>query len=153
MLGPRPLFGAGLDPLRTRDLRAVLDFVETAWALAGACAITPATLDALNRLIPSDEVSYCRLDYVHRRVIEYFDTNGSDGGGDDLFWAIVDDHPLCRHQQAYADFSATRLSDVISRRKLLNSRIYATGFAPSASRPSSKRASPVHESAHEQPPP
>jgi DNA-binding NarL/FixJ family response regulator len=121
---------AGLEPLRSRDLRAVLEFVETAWSLAGERAITPETLDALNRLIPSDEVSYCHLDHVQRRVVEYFDTNGSDGGGDDLFWEIVDDHPLCRHQQAYADFSATRLSDVVSGRRLVNSRIYADWFRP-----------------------
>jgi len=132
MFGARPsaYVRAGLQPLRTRDLHAVLGFIETAWALAGESAVTPETLAALNELIPCDEVGYCDLDHVQRRVVSYVDTNGSDGGGDDLFWAIVDDHPLCRHQQAYADFSAMRLSDVISRRRLLNSRIYADWLRP-----------------------
>ena len=91
---------------------------------------TAETLVALDRLIPSDEVAYCDLDHVHRRTVGYLDTNGGADGGDDVFWDIADDHPLCRHQQAYADFSATRLSDVISRRRLVNSRIYADWFRP-----------------------
>ena len=52
------------------------------------------------------------------------------GGDEELFWRIVEDHPLCRHQQAYADFSATRLSDVVSHRSLVNSRVYAEWFRP-----------------------
>ena len=119
----------GLEHLRSRDLLDVLEFVETAWALAGETAFTPETLAALDRLIASDEISYCHLDHVHRRVITYVDTNGSDGGAD-VFWGIVDAHPLCHHQLAYADFSATRLSDVISRRRLVNSRIYSEWFRP-----------------------
>jgi hypothetical protein len=47
-----------------------------------------------------------------------------------VFWSIIDDHPLCRHQQAYADFSAQRLSDVISGRRLAATRVYAEWFAP-----------------------
>jgi DNA-binding CsgD family transcriptional regulator len=119
-----------LERLSSSDLRSVLEFVETAWALAGERAVTSETLDALDRLIPSDEAAYCELDHVHKQVTAYVDTNGSDGGADDLFWGIVDDHPLCRHQRAYADFSATRLSDVISVRKLVNSRVYADWFRP-----------------------
>ena len=134
-----------MEALRSRDLRAALEFIETAWALAEVRAFTTETLDALNELVPCDEVSYCVLDHVQRRKIEYFDTNGGEGDGDDEpFWRIVDVHPLCRHQQAYADFSATRLSDVIPRKRLVNSRIYAEWFRPSASRPSSRRASLDH---------
>jgi DNA-binding CsgD family transcriptional regulator len=124
-----------MEALRSRDLRAALEFVETAWALADERAFTAETLDALNELVPCDEVSYCVLDRVQRREIAYIDTNaGKTGEGDDddeSFWRIVDEHPLCRHQQAYADFSATRLSDVIARRRLVNSRVYAEWFRPS----------------------
>jgi DNA-binding CsgD family transcriptional regulator len=127
--GPSAYPRSVLESLRSSDLRAVLEFVETAWALAGDSAITPETLVALDRLIQSDEVAYCHLDRVKRRVIAYFDTNGSDGGCDEV-WEIVDDHPICRHQLAYGDFSATRLSDVITRRRLLGSRIYADWFRP-----------------------
>jgi hypothetical protein len=63
-----------METLRSRDLRAVLDFVETAWALAGAHAFPRETLDALGELIPSDVLSYSELDRVQRRDIEYVTT-------------------------------------------------------------------------------
>ena len=124
------ILGVGLDRLRSSDLRAVLEFVETAWTVADERPFTSETLEALNELIPCDELSYCELDRVGKRTIAYLDTNGGDGGDDALFWEIVEDHPLCRHQWAYADFSATRLSDVISRPSLTNSRIYLEWFRP-----------------------
>jgi DNA-binding CsgD family transcriptional regulator len=120
-----------METLGSRDLRAVLEFVETAWALAGAHAFPRETLEALGELIPSDSVSYDELDRVHQREVEYVTTDDDDGdGGEELFWRIVDEHPICRHQQAYADFSAIRLSDVTSRQRLVNSRIYAEWFRP-----------------------
>jgi DNA-binding CsgD family transcriptional regulator len=120
-----------MQTLGSRDLRAALEFVETAWALADRRAFPPETLAALNELIPCDGVGYSDLDRVRRRSLDYVGTD--EGGGDDdhaAFWRIVDEHPLCRHHQAYADFSAIRLSDVISRPRLVNSRIYAEWFRP-----------------------
>jgi DNA-binding CsgD family transcriptional regulator len=121
-----------METLRGSDLRALLEFVETAWALAGEHAFSRETLDALGELIPSDAIGYTDADRVHQRTIEYVDTDAGTFDDDDekLFWRIVDEHPLCRHQQAYAEFSATRLSDVISRQRLVNSRIYAEWFRP-----------------------
>jgi DNA-binding CsgD family transcriptional regulator len=119
-----------MDTLGSRDLRAALEFVETAWALAGEHAFPRETLDALGKLIPFDSASYYELDWVHRREIEYVTTDDDDDEDDGLFWRIVDEHPIWRHQQAYADFSATRLSDVISRRRLVNSHIYAEWLQP-----------------------
>ena len=118
-----------METLRSRDLRAALEFVETAWALAGERAFPHQTLVALGELIPSDFLGYSELDRVHKRHIEYV---GADGAynEEELFWRIVDDHPICRHQQAYADFSATRLSDVISRPRFVNSRAYSEWFRP-----------------------
>jgi DNA-binding NarL/FixJ family response regulator len=120
--------------LRTRDLRASLEFIEIAWSLADARAFTFDTLAALGELIPADEIGYSDLDRVRRQVLDYVGTDQRDDGDeaddDELFWGIVDTHPICRHQQAYADFSAIRLSDVISRRRLVNSRIYAEWFRP-----------------------
>lgn len=118
-----------MEVLRSRDLRAALEFVETAWALADERAFTLETLAGLNALIRSDGLAYCEIDRVDGRLLDYV---GSDDGDEDgeLFWQIIDEHPLCRHQQAYADFSATRLSDVISRPRLINSRVYAEWFRP-----------------------
>src|SRR5262245_17265470 len=119
-----------MESLRTRDLRAVFEFVEVAWALAGERAITAETLAALDELIPSDEGAYCQLDPIHRRAINSIDATGRTDDVPEVFWEIVDEHPLCRHQRAYADFAATRLSDVISRRRFVDSRVYAEWFRP-----------------------
>src|SRR5204863_5985134 len=108
------------------DVSAVLEFVELAWGNAGRLAFPPETVEALGRLIPCDRIGYAEIDRVSRRVLE------SVGGDDDdeLFWRIVEEHPLCRHQLAYADFSAKRLSDVVSRGRLVRSRVYTDWFAP-----------------------
>jgi DNA-binding CsgD family transcriptional regulator len=116
-----------VDDLRSADYKAVLEFVEDAWAASGERPFTAATIEALDRLVPSDRVGYTDVDRVARRVHEYVGNDGDDGGVEE-FWAIVEDHPICRHQQAYADFSATRLSDVISPRRLVHSPIYAVWF-------------------------
>jgi DNA-binding CsgD family transcriptional regulator len=118
-----------VDGLTDHDLRGVFAFIDEAWSLAGERAFTMGTLEALRALIPCDFVGYADLDRVANRTYEYV---GDDDENDDdtPFWDIVDDHPLCHHQQAYGDFSATRLSDVISRRRLLSSRIYAEWYRP-----------------------
>jgi DNA-binding CsgD family transcriptional regulator len=123
---------AAMEELRSRDLRQVLEFVETAWAAAGERPFTEETLAALVELVPSDLVDYCDLDRVHRCALDYVETGQVADDDWELFWGIADEHPLCHHQQAYADFSAMRLSDVISRPRLVNSRIYADWFRPSS---------------------
>lgn len=118
-----------MEGVRSRDLRSVIEFVEQAWSLAGERPFSAATVAALGRLIPCDYVGYADIDRVRRRELEYVGSDGGDGSVD-IFWKIVDEHPICRHQQAYADFSATRLSDVISRRSLVRTRVYADWFSP-----------------------
>jgi len=115
--------------VRASDLSAVLEFVELAWANTGRLAFPLETLEGLARLIPCDEFGYAELDRINQHTIEHV---GSDGSAHDdaLFWGIVGDHPLCRHQQSYLDFSAKRLSDVVSRSRLVRSRVYADWFAP-----------------------
>ena len=121
-----------MEELRSRDLRQVLEFVETAWALAGERPFTEETLAALVELVPSDLVDYCDLDRVRRRVLDYVEVCPFPNDDWELFWRIADEHPLCHYQQAYANFSAMRLSNVISRPRLVNSRIYADWFRPSS---------------------
>lgn len=117
-----------MEGLGNADLRGAVEFVEDAWALSGDRPFSGETLDALARLVPCDRLGYADLDRLHRREIEYV---GADDDGDiELFWTIVDEHPLCHHQLAYADFSATRLSDVICRRRLVGTRVYAEWFRP-----------------------
>jgi DNA-binding CsgD family transcriptional regulator len=118
-----------MDRLTAADMRGVLTFIEDAWSLSSDRAFPLATLEALAELIPCDVIGYAELDRLARRQLDYVGADHGDGDTG-LFWEIVDDHPLCRHQLAYADFSSTRLSDVVSRRQLMRSRIYADWFRP-----------------------
>jgi DNA-binding CsgD family transcriptional regulator len=115
--------------VRAEDLSAVLEFVELAWANAGPRAFPLETVEALGELIPCDAIGYSEIDRLNRRIVDYTGNDG-DGGDDDLFWTIVDEHPLCHHHQAYGDFSALRLSDVASHAQLVRTRVYAEWFAP-----------------------
>jgi DNA-binding CsgD family transcriptional regulator len=119
-----------MEGLQDRDYRAALEFIEVAWALADERAFTDGTLAALNELIPSDVVAYDELDRLQRQGLYSVVVGEEDDGEEEWFWRIVDEHPLCRHQQAYLDFSANRLSDVIPRQRLVNSRVYAEWFRP-----------------------
>jgi DNA-binding CsgD family transcriptional regulator len=112
------------------DLSAILEFLELAWANAGPRAFPTETVEALGALVPCDRIGYAEIDRVNRRVLDYAGNDGADDGDDDLFWSIVGEHPLCQHQLAYADFSARRLSDVVSHARLVRSRVYADWFAP-----------------------
>jgi DNA-binding CsgD family transcriptional regulator len=112
--------------LRSRDISAALGFIETAWALAGERAFNLETLAALQELIPCDLIGYNELDCTHPRI-DYYVGDDAGGGDEELFWQVV--YPICRHQQAYAD-SATRLSDVVSRRSFVRTRAYAEWFRP-----------------------
>jgi DNA-binding CsgD family transcriptional regulator len=111
------------------DLRAALDFIEFAWGRAEREPFPLETVKALQRLIPCDIAGYCELDNVSRTEIAYVGTDG-DGDPDGVFWDIVDEHPICRHQQAYRDFSAIRTSDVMTMRRLVRTRAYAEWFRP-----------------------
>ena len=120
-----------MERLSAAELRAGLTFVEDAWALAGETPFVPETIDALRDLIPCDDAGYFELDRLERRFLDCVtEIADSDEEADAFFWEILDEHPLCRHQLAYADFSARRLSDVISRRRLRASRVYAEWFRP-----------------------
>jgi DNA-binding CsgD family transcriptional regulator len=116
-----------MEALRSRDLRAALEFVETAWALAGERPFTLETLAALQELIPCDLIGYNELDCTHPRIDYYVGTDG-DGGDEELFWEVV--YPICRQQQAYAGNSASRLSDLVSHTSFARTRAYAEWFRP-----------------------
>jgi DNA-binding CsgD family transcriptional regulator len=125
----RPAYVRGtIEDLRNADLRGAIAFVEDAWALAGDRPFSLETLEALARLIPCDTLGYSDLDRLQRREIEY--VGADDGGGGEPFWAIIDEHPLVSAPAGLADFSAIRLSDVISRRRLVATRVYAEWFGP-----------------------
>jgi DNA-binding CsgD family transcriptional regulator len=115
--------------LRNGDLRAALDFVhEAATVVGGDDCFPPEVLEGLARLVPCDSVGYCELDRIGRRILKDVQRARVDEDHEELFWRIVPFHPLCRHEEETGDFSAMKLSDFVTQRRLHDSRVYSEWF-------------------------
>jgi DNA-binding CsgD family transcriptional regulator len=118
---------------RQSDFLALLDFVHEATALVGGDDVFPPPfLERLARLVPCDIVSYCELDRTRRRILRCTDFPRVENPPDweQVFWRIVDEHPLCLYQARTGDFSAVKLSDFITRPQLHGLEIYVDWFGP-----------------------
>jgi DNA-binding CsgD family transcriptional regulator len=116
--------------LRRGDLKGVIEFVETAWSLAGERPFSVETVHALNRLIPADRFGFTETNCARGEVLDYVGVDPDDGNGAEGFWEIAARHPLARHHKTTRDCSAVRLSDVISLRQLCRTRVYETWHQP-----------------------
>jgi hypothetical protein len=121
--------------LTNGDAERLLRFVSEAQSLSGDQPFAPELLVELGRLIEADWVTYHETDYVRRCLLGYVlrpgdDDEDEDGEIPDHEWERMNDHPICRQWRHDGRFSALRLSDVISRRELRQSRFYAESFAP-----------------------
>ena len=115
--------------LAAEDFRAALTFIDEAWALAGERPFPDETLAALRDLVPYDGVSYCEMDHVSQAIVEETgDYVEADSG--EWFWSIVREHPFVQRQMEQGDFSAVRITDLVSPRRLRNSRLYSDWYRP-----------------------
>ena len=116
--------------LAQRDAERVLRFVADAEELADEHAFTPEVLEELGKLVPADEVSYCELDRVRKRIRLCITRAGDEGMEPPVsYWEISREHPTCRVHDS-GDFRALKLTDFVSLKKLRRSRIYTLWFRP-----------------------
>jgi DNA-binding CsgD family transcriptional regulator len=94
-------------------LRGVLGFLREAEAVEGSDPFPAHILDQLRTLVPSDQIGFCELDRVQRRVLAWVAAGdlGDDGPSEEEFWRMEPRHPLCTYQKRTGDFSAVKLSD------------------------------------------
>lgn len=122
-------------PVLTRaDAQQLLDFVSEAEGLGGGDPFTEELLVELGRLIEADFVTYTEVDHVHKRSLVYLprpgDEDDEDGEIDDDGWERMHEHPVCQRWRRDGQFSALRLSDVITQRELRRTRFYADSCRP-----------------------
>lgn len=122
-------------PVLTRaDAQQLLDFVSEAEGLGGGDPFTEELLVELGRLIEADFVTYTEVDHVHKRSLVYLprpgDEDDGDGEIDDDGWERMHEHPVCQRWRRDGQFSALRLSDVITQRELRRTRFYADSCRP-----------------------
>jgi DNA-binding CsgD family transcriptional regulator len=89
------------------------------------------SIDVLWDLIPCTDLSFNELDEAQRRIELYRCRSEStnEDESDDEFWSYSDDLPICLGLPPGAA-GVTRTQDVISRRVLRSSRIYAEVLHP-----------------------
>jgi len=93
------------------DWRAVHGFLGEAEVIDGPEPFPRWVLGRLAALVGADFASFTELDRQQHRVLAYSDSGDDGEGSDELFWRIVDHHPLCRHQLETGEFAAVKLSD------------------------------------------
>jgi DNA-binding CsgD family transcriptional regulator len=113
--------------LTDADLEGALCFVREGHAEAGIDPFPSHLLERLRLLVACEFASYAELDRVHQ--LELTSTEASSGSSEsdevsiEVFWRIVDEHPLCR-AQASGRFDALKLSDFLTLRQLHRSALY-----------------------------
>lgn len=128
----RRILGDEMTRMDATDYRRLGRFVaDTAGLPQGEVPFPRPFLAALRQLVPCDGVSYSALDRVHERGLDLLAEPDSDGPEPELtYWDIRSEHPLCRHHELTLDFSAYRLSDFISLRRLRHTRLYTAWLRP-----------------------
>jgi DNA-binding CsgD family transcriptional regulator len=125
------IFGRVVAALAARDAEAVLRFVAVAEEEGGDEPFTPQVLEELGKVVAADWIGYCEQDRVRQRGRLCVDRAGDAGPGEPLvsYWEIAHEHPICSTHDR-GDFSALKLSDFLTLRKLRRSRVYAVWFGP-----------------------
>lgn len=94
-----------------------------AWALADDRPFPGATLVALGELVPFSGISYAEIDWGMRTVENEVGDYVEDA--DDAMWSLLAEHPFVHRLRELGEFSAVRITDLMSRRELRSSRLYA----------------------------
>ena len=85
-------------------------------------------------MVGSESVSYCELDRVRERLLalEGLAHEPGDDPGEETFWRVFAEHPLCRAQER-GRFDALKVSDFLSRRELHRLDLYGDYLRPCGS--------------------
>jgi len=109
----------------------VLAFLGEASSVGGPDPFPQPLLEALHRLVPSNEIYYSELDRVRRIALW---SAGAPGAAEEpeepTYWDIRDEHPVCHHHEVTGDFRALKLSDFLTRSELRRTSIYWDYFRP-----------------------
>lgn len=116
------------------DVQAALTFLREAEAVTGVMPFPPELLERLRELVPCDLVHFCELDRQRRRLIADTHSTGErleddpEDEGQQSFWRLRHEHPICAHQERTGDFSARKLTDFLTRRDFHRLEIYGEWF-------------------------
>jgi DNA-binding CsgD family transcriptional regulator len=119
--------------LSASDLDGALRFVAEAAAETGPEPFPAHIVERLRELVGSEWGTFCELDRRRRRTLALVESPvpevADENEDEEIFWRIVDQHPLCQAQRR-GRFDALKLSDFHTRRELHRLEVYADWFAP-----------------------
>ena len=117
--------------LDTRDVHLLVDAVAELGSVSNGQPFPSETLESLGTLISADWITYCELDRVARRqlVVLGRSDDGDEGPTEELFWRVEPALPMCAQQRA-GNFSAMRVSDLLTRREFRSNEAYAEWYGP-----------------------
>jgi DNA-binding CsgD family transcriptional regulator len=121
--------------LAQADVDAILGFVGEAASPDGATPFSAHALGRLRDIARADDIVFSELDRVRQRFIRQTtaDDHPPNGIGEPVgvtYWQIRREHPACAYHERTGDFRALRVSDFMSHRQLLRSRVYREWFKP-----------------------
>jgi len=121
-----------MERLHARDLEGALRFVHEAAAETGPDPFPAHVVETLRLLVGSEWASYCELDRSRKQVLALVEAPVPDPIEDDdeVFWGIVDHHPLCRAQRV-GRFEPLKITDFQTVREFRRTEVYADWFRPS----------------------
>jgi DNA-binding CsgD family transcriptional regulator len=112
------------------DWRAVHGFLREAETVEGPEPFPGWLLARLATLLSADFASFTELDREQGRTLGFWATSDVGDEEDDLFWRIIDQHPLCQHQAQTGDYTTVKLSDFGTLRARRSLDIYDDWYGP-----------------------
>ena len=112
------------DPLRTRDLRTVLDVARTIGEADGLEAFRGAVLDAAPRLVAGDLYGYNEVPPRRAPALVRMSPVPDPGPWSDALVRLAAEHPLVVHFLTTGDPEARAISDLVTRRAFEEGAFY-----------------------------
>jgi DNA-binding CsgD family transcriptional regulator len=109
--------------LRESDYQAILEFLREAETVDGDDPFPVPVIQRLANLIPCEQANFCELDRVNRRIVSHTPSAGErlehdpTSPGEQTFWRLVVQMPICDYQLRTGCFEARTIFDCLSRRQ------------------------------------
>lgn len=123
--------------LAQADVDAIVAFVGEAAISDGPGPFSSHAMRLLRDLARADDIAFSEKDRIRHRDIGLTTVDGvvpldaiEEPKDAASYWQIRHEHPVCEYHERSGDYRALRVSDFMSRRQLLRSRVYRDWFKP-----------------------
>jgi DNA-binding CsgD family transcriptional regulator len=119
-----------VDRLTQRDFRALLEFLQGAYALRDLDGFVRYLITSLSGLVPSDATVYNEYNFKRNRIIWQQNPAVAFAGSEKIWERYSHEHPILTHIRRTKDGRAVKFSDFISERQFRRTGLYNEFFRP-----------------------